>query len=193
MKQSMPISTSFTVLLMVAAAGLFCSGIEHAYADAERPAAAQAGGASGAASVSAEKFIREAAMGGMAEVELGRLAQQKTSSNDVRAFGMMMVDDHGKANDELKNIAAAHSVTTPQELDAAHMQAKRRLEALEGAEFDRAYMQQMVNDHRKTIDLFEKAQRSDAADVRQFAEKTLPTLRRHLEQAQKLAGQAGGG
>src|SRR5438094_41987 len=93
------------------------------------------------------RFIRDAAYGGMAEVELGKLAAEKASSEDVKKFGQRMVDDHGKANDELKTIASKQNVTWPSKLDATHKMTYDRLSKLSGRAFDRAYMQAMLKDH----------------------------------------------
>jgi putative membrane protein len=138
-------------------------------------------------------FIAEAAAGGMAEVELGRLASQKASSSDVKEFGQMMVDDHTKANDQLKKIATGKGVTAPHALKPQDKATQERLSKLSGEAFDRAYMQHMVKDHQKDVALFRK-QSTSASDpeVKQFASSTLPTLERHLQRAQALAKTVGG-
>src|ERR1044071_100732 len=92
-------------------------------------------------------FMKKAADGGMAEVELGQLATQKASNSDVKAFGQRMVDDHGKANEQLKQLAAEKHVDLPQEPGAKHKATKARLEQLSGTEFDQAYVAEMVKDH----------------------------------------------
>ncbi|HKY01689.1 MAG TPA: DUF4142 domain-containing protein [Burkholderiales bacterium] len=134
-----------------------------------------------------EKFFKEAAIGGIAEVEAGKLAAQKGSSADVKQFGEMMVKDHSGANAKLKDLAAKKNVTLPAELDDKHKRAAENLAKKQGADFDKAYADQMVKDHKKTIDLFEgEAKRGKDADVKAFAEATLPTLREHLKAAQQL-------
>jgi putative membrane protein len=134
-----------------------------------------------------EEFFKEGAMGGMAEVELGQLAAQQAANADVKAFGQMMVKDHTGANEKLKALAQAHGVALPTELDGKHKRAKEKLSKRQGADFDKAYMGRMVKDHKSTIDLFEDtAKKSDVADVKAFAEGTLPTLREHLKLAQQL-------
>jgi putative membrane protein len=132
-------------------------------------------------------FWTEAAVGGMAEVELGRLASTKAQDPGVKRYGQMMVTDHTKANDELKSLAAKKNVTLPTTLDAKHQSAKSRLEGLSGAEFDRAYVEQMVMDHEATVQLFEK-QSGDASDpeAKAFAAKSLPTLQKHLEEIKAI-------
>lgn len=140
---------------------------------------------SGKAQAADQKFIMEAAKGGMAEVELGKLAADKASSDQVKQFGQRMVTDHGKANDELKSIAGGKNITLPSDLDAKDKALRDRLSKLSGAQFDRAYMQAMVRDHRKDVNEFKRESTSGKdADVKAFASKTLPTLEEHLKLAQ---------
>ena len=96
-----------------------------------------------------QKFVMDAAKGGMMEVELGRIAVQKASSADVKSFGQRMVDDHSKANSELKSIAAQKGVTLPTTLPADMKQEMDHLSKLSGAEFDKMYMSHMLKDHKK--------------------------------------------
>ena len=133
-------------------------------------------------------FVKKAAQGGLAEVELGQLATQKASSEDVKKFGQRMVDDHSKANDQLKQVAEQQHIDIPTEPHAKDKATKARLEKLSGEQFDRAYMKDMVKDHRKDVAEFEKASKSakDPA-VKSFAEQTLPTLREHLKEAERIA------
>ena len=100
-------------------------------------------------------FLKKAAEGGLAEVELGQLAQQKASSEEVKKFGERMVTDHTKANDELKAVAQKENVELPQEPSAKDKATKARLEKLSGAQFDQAYMKDMVKDHRTDVSEFE--------------------------------------
>jgi putative membrane protein len=151
-----------------------------------------ASGASAKSGASDQQFVKKAAEGGLAEVELGQLATSKASNDAVKQFGQKMVDDHGKANDELKSIAQQKSITLPTELNAKDKAEKARLEKLSGAEFDKAYMQHMVKDHKKDVAEFQKESTSAKdSDVKQFASKTLPTLQEHLQLAQQTASQVG--
>lgn len=137
-------------------------------------------------------FANKAAQGGMAEVQLGQLATQKASNPDVKAFGQRMVDDHSKANDEFKGIVSRKGVTLPSGLDAKDQATYDRLSKLEGAAFDRAYMADMVKDHRADITEFEKeANGGSDADIKGFASKTLPTLKHHLEMAESAQAKVG--
>ena len=128
-----------------------------------------------------EKFIMDAAKGGMMEVEMGRIAAQKASSADVKSFGQRMVTDHGKANDQLKQIAAQKGVTLPTALPADMRKEMDKVSKLSGAEFDKMYMSHMLKDHHKDISEFEKeASKGADSSVKSFAQTTLPTLREHL-------------
>jgi len=133
------------------------------------------------------KFLAEAAMGSMAAVESGKLAQQKAASNLVKQFGGRMVTDHGQANDELKQIAESKGVILPSEPDPSKRRELDKLANLSGAAFDREYMARMVEDHRKDVAEFRQASESAKdGEVRAFASKTLPTLEDHLKQAQSV-------
>jgi putative membrane protein len=138
-------------------------------------------------SASDQRFMKKAAGGGKAEVELGRLASERGSSDAVKQFGQRMVTDHGKANDELAQLAQAKSVTLSTELDASHRRLVDRLSKLSGAEFDRAYMREMQKDHDTDVKEFQtEAKRAHDADVRSWAAKTLPVLQEHQQQAHQL-------
>jgi putative membrane protein len=136
-----------------------------------------------------QAFVTKVARGGMAEVKLGTLATQKASNPDVKAFGQQMVDDHGKANDELKQLASSKGITLPTDIDAKAQATYDRLSKLSGAEFDRAYMKDMVADHRMDVAEFKReSQRGSDADVKAWASKTLPTLEHHLQMAESTNG-----
>lgn len=143
----------------------------------------------GANPTDAQGFATRAAQGGMAEVELGRLASQKAQNAEVKKFAQMMVQDHTNANTELKSLASKKNITLPTALDAEHKAVMDKLQGLSGAEFDKAYMDAMVEDHEKTVDLFQ-AQADDGADadLKAFAAKTLPKLKQHLEMAESING-----
>jgi putative membrane protein len=152
------------------------------------PAFAQAEKAqknAGGKQMSDETFVTKAAVGGIAEVELGKLAQEKGTSDQVKSFGQRMVTDHGKANDELKTLAQKKNITLPTEMDAHEKATHDRLAKLSGAAFDRAYMQTMLTDHRKDVNEFRhESTAGKDPDIKSFAAKTLPTLEEHLKMAQ---------
>jgi putative membrane protein len=132
-------------------------------------------------------FIMKAAQGGLAEVELGRLASEKAQNAEVKKFAQKMIEDHSNANAELKSVATKKNVTLPTEVSADHKATMEKLKALSGAEFDKAYVQAMVDDHKKTVDLFETESTGGTdADVKAFALKTLPNLKMHLEMIQGI-------
>jgi putative membrane protein len=138
-----------------------------------------------ALSSSDRKFIEEAARGGMAEVELGKLAAQKGASSEVKRFGQRMVDDHSKANDELQQVASRKGVNLPNDMDAASKREYDKLQKLSGREFDQEYMKSMVSDHKKDVKDFQKEQKAAKdADLKTFVTSTLPTLEEHLKLAQ---------
>lgn len=133
-----------------------------------------------------EGFAREAAIGGMTEVELGRLAVQKSASEKVKEFGQRMIDDHSKAGDNLKSVAAKSNITLPSELDAKHRAMVDRFSKMSGPEFDREYARDMLADHEADVAAFEKEAGSGSnSDLKSFASSTLPTLREHLRMAKE--------
>jgi len=128
-----------------------------------------------------KKFVSDAAMGGLTEVELGKLAAEKGSSDAVKQFGQKMVDDHSKVNEELKKLAGAQSITIPEALDSKHQARVDKLSKLSGAEFDKAYIKDQLKDHQQDVREFQdESQNGSDAAVKDFAAKTLPTLQDHL-------------
>jgi len=137
-------------------------------------------------------FAREAASGGMSEVELGRLAVERATNSSVKAFGQRMVDDHSKANVELQQIASQAGIALPGQIDAKEKQTYAKLAALSGAAFDRAYIDDMVKDHKADIAAFEKASRASGdSPIKKFATDKLPTLREHLKMAEEAQASLG--
>jgi putative membrane protein len=142
-----------------------------------------------------ETFVMNAAKGGMAEVELGKLAAEKGASEYVRKFGQRMVDDHSKAGDQLKAIAQRKNIAWPTDIDANEKALHDRLSKLSGEAFDRSYMQAMVDGHTKVANEFRTESRAGKdADVKAWATQTLPTVEEHLrlaEGATKAVGTSG--
>lgn len=131
-----------------------------------------------------DNFWANAAQGGMAEVEMSKLAQTKAQNAEVKKFAAMMVAEHTKANSELKALAAKQNVVLPTTLSSSHQSTLEDLRGLSGAEFDKAYVDAMVADHENDVELFrEQAEDDDTAnaDVKAWAAKTLPTLQKHLD------------
>lgn len=145
-----------------------------------QPAAAQLGAAD-------RKFIADASAAGMAEVEAGRLAAAKANDPRVKEFGQHMVDDHGKANDELAALAKGLGANAAPPT-AAQQRSHDRLDRAMGANFDRRYINEQVREHRKAVQLFEQqANNGQNASLQQFAAGKLPTLRQHLAMAESIA------
>ena len=129
-------------------------------------------------------FIEKAASGGMAEVKLGKLALEKGTSPTVKEFAQKMVDDHSKANDELKKVAANKNMELPTEIDSDHKKTYDKLAKLSGADFDKAYMDEMVKDHDKDVAEFQtESKAAKDRDVRNLTNKLLPTLKNHQKMA----------
>jgi len=138
------------------------------------------------------KFIKDAAAGGLMEVQLGKLAAEKAASPQVKEFGKKMEQDHSKANKELQQLASTKNVQIADKLEGKHKSTYDRLAKLSGERFDREYMKAMIDDHKDDVDNFKKqADKADDADVKKFAAKTLPTLEQHLELAQSTGQQVG--
>jgi putative membrane protein len=178
-----------TLAFAAAATAALLAGIQPVRA--ADPPATRARAASHAVSDSDRTFMTKAAGAGLYEVEIAKMASQKAESADVKQFAEMLVKDHTAANDELKALAASKSVELPKDVPA---DKKNKMAMIEnnrsGASFDRAFIQKVgVSDHQEDIKLFEMASRSAKdADVKAWATKTLPTLKEHLAEAQKLAG-----
>jgi putative membrane protein len=137
-------------------------------------------------------FYHSLAEGGMAEVDLGQLAEQKGSDPKVKQFAQMMVKDHTAANEKLDALAASKQVALPKTLDASHEAEKTKLSGLSGASFDKAYVQSQVQAHEKTVALLEKEISSgEDAGAKSFAQSVLPTVKHHLEAARTLASEEG--
>ena len=133
-------------------------------------------------------FVKKAADGGMAEVALAKLAQEKASNAEVKSFAAKLEKDHSQANDELKQVASKKNITLPAEPSKAHKAQHDKLAKLSGAEFDKAYVAAMVDDHQKDVREFSRvASGNSDAEVKAFASKTLPTLKDHLQHVQELS------
>jgi putative membrane protein len=136
-------------------------------------------------------FYKKAAEGGIAEVELGRLAQEKSSNPSVKEFGAMMVTDHTAANEKLKAVAASKNVKLPTSPSMEQMATKTKLQVLTGDAFDKSYIKTMTKDHEEDIEEFEKeATSGQDPDAKAYAAATLPTLQKHLKKIRQIAANA---
>jgi putative membrane protein len=138
-----------------------------------------------------KSFVEKASQGGVAEVQFGKLAVQKAQRPDVKKFGERMVKDHSAANEKLTAIAGQKGVAAATDMDSSSKREYDKLSKLSGAEFDKEYMKNMVSDHKKDIKEFQSEAKSGKdADVKSFAQSTLPTLEDHLKQAESAEANA---
>lgn len=134
-----------------------------------------------------KEFATKAAQGNMAEVSLGSMAAQKGTSPDVKAFGNRMVNDHGKALDELKQLAANKGITLPADVDTGQKATADKLSKYSGKQFDKAYADTMADDHEKDVKEFDKASKNaQDPDLKAWAAKTLPVIQDHFKMAQAM-------
>jgi putative membrane protein len=178
--------TQATLGVALAASIVACSSEKPA---SDTGAAARDAGAVGTAGANAERdFIEDQLEDGMAEIHLGKLASERATHPRVKEFAAMMVRDHQMAGDELKQAASAANVqpNVPAEPDGDHKDAQEELAKLSGRDFDKKYMDKMVDEHQEAVNEVERKTNSDNVQVRQWATKTLPKLREHLEQARQI-------
>lgn len=158
-------------------------------ANATPPAVGPEGGAAVGTSGAADRdFIQDQLEDGQAEISLGKIAAERASHPQVKQFAQMMVRDHQMAGEELRQVATQANIqlNTPIEPDADHKDAQEEFAKLKGREFDRRYIDKMVDEHEEAVKEVEDKAESENAAVKQWASKTLPKLRQHLEQARKL-------
>ncbi len=137
-------------------------------------------------------FYKNAAEAGIAEVEAGKLAQDKGGSQKVKDFGTLMITDHSAANDKLKTLASSKDITLPTSSSVGQMANKTKLEMLSGDTFDKSYIKGQLKAHRQAVALFKKESTTGQdPDAKAFATATLPTLRAHLKAVTALATDAG--
>lgn len=137
-----------------------------------------------------EKFVMQAAMGGMMEVQLGKLASQNATSQQVKDFGKLMVKDHSDANMKLKTAVKSMQFTIPSTLDKDHQNKIDKVTKKTGKDFDKEYMDMMVKDHKEDVSDFEQAQRNVTdPSLKSWIDKTLPVLREHLNKAETIQKQ----
>jgi putative membrane protein len=142
--------------------------------------------AASAASKADQKFIKAAIEGNLAEVEMGKLAQQKGQSDDVKSYGQMLVQDHQANNQKAEQLANEIGVSPPTAPSSKAKADYGKLARLSGPAFDREFAKMMVADHKKDIRMFKKEARKSNDPLAQYANDTLPTLQKHLEAAEKL-------
>jgi putative membrane protein len=136
-------------------------------------------------------FVQNAALDGMTEVELAKIALQKSKNDQVKQFAQKMSQDHSQANEQLASIAKQKGLTVPTKLDAKHEAMVKSLSSKSGAAFDKAYADHMAKDHSKAVALFQSASKSSDPDLAAFAQKILPTLQEHKQLADNLQAATG--
>jgi putative membrane protein len=133
------------------------------------------------------QFAVEAADGAMMEIQLGNLALKNAMSSEVKNFAQTMISDHGKANDELVTLAASKGISLPTELSDENQKKVNELSSKTGAEFDKAYCDFMIKDHKDDIDKFKKqAEKGNDADIKAWAAEKIPALEQHLALAESM-------
>lgn len=144
------------------------------------------------AAPSAHSFLQKAAEGQQAEIVLGRLASENARDEQVKQFGSQMMQDHRKASAEIQQLASKQGVVLPTELTGKHREKQEEFSRLSGPEFDRAYMEYMLRDHRKDVKEFERHIKTiNNPEVQRWAEGAVPLLKQHLRQAQQIASSIG--
>jgi putative membrane protein len=147
---------------------------------------AQQAAASGA--MQDKAFVRKALEGGMAEVQMGQIAAEKGSSDDVKQFGQKMVTDHTQLGDQMKQVAQQIGVTPPTGLSKKDKEEVAKLQTLSGTEFDNAYIMAMVKDHKKDAEDFKsEAQQTQNPTVKQAADQGSQVIDQHLDMIEKIA------
>jgi putative membrane protein len=133
------------------------------------------------------KFAKDVALTAMVEVELGKLAAQKASRDDIKQLGQKIVDDHAKANDQLKEVASKEQIPIPDALDSKHQARVDKLSKLSGEEFDKAFVKEQLKDHQAEVrDFSAEAQGGADPSIKEFASNMLPTLQQELELVKSL-------
>ena len=129
-----------------------------------------------------EDFVKKAGVANLAEIKFGELAAQKGATPEIRKLANTMVNDHKNVADQLDSIASREGITRPKELEPEQQAVYHRLSALSGAEFDKAYLEQVKNDHEQAISAYQdEAQKGANAELQSFAQSTLPSIRQHHE------------
>ena len=132
-------------------------------------------------------FMKEAAAGGMMEVDLGNVAMKNSSTQQIKDFGKMMVDDHSKANEQLKSLASVKNIDLPTMVNSDKQEKIDKLTKETGADFDKDYVKMMVDDHKEDIDHFKDAlDKAKDPDIKAFISNTLPVLQKHLDAIQAI-------
>jgi putative membrane protein len=182
-----------TIILSQAVIGLLViTGGNLRAQQAEKPPSQGSGASKMAGGTDAASFIKEASQGNNAEIAMATTAETKAQNADVKKFAEHIRKDHTDANQKLQPIAQAHGVTISATADPKHQKKMDRMQQMTGDQFDKEFMKDMLRDHQQTITKFETATKEiPEADVKQYAQTTLPALREHLQQAKEVAKTVG--
>lgn len=154
----------------------------------QQPMNEMGGQAANETALTPQEFVNKATQANLLEVKLGRLAADKGSTQKVKSFGQQMIQDHTKANADLRKIATKNGLNVPTTLSPDKQDIYNHLSSLSGTQFDNAYMTQMMQDHHDAISLFsQEANATDNPELASFANKTLPTLKKHESRATRDA------
>jgi putative membrane protein len=134
-----------------------------------------------------EGFVKKAARDGVAEVEMAKIAEQRATDPEVKQLAQRIQQDHEKANEELKQLASQKGIRLPDAPDRTHQKISKTLSELNGSDFDKSYIKEMVKDHKKDVKEFQKeATKGKDADLKNWASQKVDTLRQHLQAAQSI-------
>jgi putative membrane protein len=177
-------------LLALALTTALTLGTSLARAQNDMQSGSQTNGMTGAATtltMADQKFMTNAAEGGMLEVKLGELAAQKATRDDVKNFGQKMVTDHTQINNDLTTLASQKGVPLPDMLDAKHQKIYEKLAALSGTDFDNDYISTMIKAHKMDAKLFKKESKTSDTDVKSFVDKSLTVIEEHLKMIEAIS------
>jgi putative membrane protein len=159
---------------------------------AGQPANAQAGAGQSSSGMSDQDFFKKAAESNLAEIQIGQLAQQKASSDDVKQLAQKLVTDHQANMQQLQQLAQKKGVTLPDKPDSKHAAMLAKMQNMSGADFDKAFTKSQVKDHQKNIDLFSRqASQAKDPDVKSYASQTVDSLHQHLDSARSSMKSSG--
>lgn len=137
--------------------------------------------------IEADDFVEEVSAQSIAEVENAKVALEKSTSTDIKAYARKMITDHSSSNVELAGIASRKNIEVSDDAELTAKAKKFVLEQRDGQSFDEAYANNQVKAHENTIELFQRAAVSSDPEIALFAKQSLPKLQRHLKEARELA------
>jgi len=182
-------SKSLKLGLLVLAAALSCWTCNR-----DRSVEAARGDQQPAATPAEQDFMIKAAQANLAEIDMARLAMQKTQNPDVKDYAHMIESDHTNALEDLTDLMRDKGMSPPNALTPETKMDIEKMTALSGPELDREFANSMVADHQKAVEMFrDQVNIAQAPEVKKYADKLLPTLEMHLEKAQKLQSKLFGG